>query len=106
MNISIQHFRAPNEEKISMRTIAFNLFPANEQEDFAWWCRKAAKRPDDFLVRAEVEDPGPGSGQPARREVIVKHVLSGKAMRYRAGPGSNWIMAFVDDLQAVYFYRP
>lgn len=103
MNMPIQHSQAPTKEKAPMRTVAFNLLPANEQEDFAWWRRKAGRMPDEFLVRAEEEDPFPGSGQPVRREVIVKHVPSGKAMRYRAGPGSNWIMAFVDDLQAGYF---
>jgi hypothetical protein len=106
MNI-VQHFGAPNEKKSAMKTIAFKLFPASEQEDFVWSCSHlGGKRPDEFLVRAEEEDPGPGSGQSVRREVIVKHLPSGKARRYGAGDGSSWISKFQDDLEAVYFHPP
>jgi hypothetical protein len=100
MNVPIEHVRVPNEMKAPMKTVPFDLFPADEQEYFVWSCRHWGKTRDEFLVRAEEEDVTPGPLQPLRREVIVKHVLSGNARRYGAGQGSNWISAFQDDLHA------
>ena len=87
-----------------MKTVPFDLFPANEHADFLWWCRRAGKSQTEFVVRAEEEDSVTGSTQPARREVIVEHLPSGHARRYSAGHGSDWISSFLDDLQAG-FYR-
>jgi hypothetical protein len=86
-----------------MKTIPFELFPVDEQEIFIASCRRAGKSQKEFIVRAEEEDPIPGSAQPARREVIVKHVPTGNAMRYNAGPGTNWDSAFLDDLVVGFF---
>jgi hypothetical protein len=88
---------------ISMRTIPFDLFPANEHEDFLWWCSRAGKSQSEFIVRAEQEDAAPDSPQPTRREVIVKHLPSGHARRYGASHGTNWISSFLDDLQAGFY---
>ena len=90
-----------------MRTIAFNLFPEDEQEDFRSSCARWRKSPNEFLVKAEEPDLPAGPPRPIQREVIVVHVPSAKARRYQAGRGSSWNAAFEDDLQALYFYtRP
>ena len=94
------------QEKVALvRTIAFNLFPEDEQEDFRSSCKRWRRNPDDFIVKAEEHDPAPGIVSPLRREVIVIHVPSAKARRYEAGHGSSWNAAFEDDLQALYFTR-
>jgi hypothetical protein len=86
-----------------MRTIAFNLFPQNEQDVFRSSCLRWLKSPDEFLVKAEEPDLPAGFPRSVQREVIVVHVPSAKARRYQAGHGSSWNAAFEDDLQAVYF---
>jgi hypothetical protein len=86
-----------------MRTVAFDLFPADEREDFISSCRRWRRNPEEFLVKAEEYDPPPGPPSPVRRDVIVMYVNSGKARRYEAGHGSNWNAAFEDDLQALFF---
>jgi hypothetical protein len=86
-----------------MRTIAFNLFPEDEQVDFRSSCVRWRKRPDEFLVKAEEPDLPAPLPRPIQREVIVVHVPTAKARRYQAGRGSSWNAAFEDDLQALYF---
>lgn len=86
-----------------MRTIAFNLFPEDEQEDFRSSCVRWRKSPDEFLVKSEEPDFPAGALRAIEREVIVIHVPSAKARRYQAGHGSSWNAAFEDDLQALYF---
>src|SRR5947208_918840 len=86
-----------------MRTIAFNCFPEGEQAAFRSSCLRWRKSPNEFLVKAEEVEVPAGLPRPIQREVIVVHVPSAKARRYRAGHGSSWNAAFEDDLQAVYF---
>ena len=92
-------------ENHPMRTIAFTLFPQDEQEDFRSSCKRWRKSPDEFLVKAEVDDPPAGPATPIQRDVLVVHVPTGKARRYTASSGTNWNSKFDDDLQAVYFAR-
>jgi hypothetical protein len=92
-------------ESHPMRTIAFTSFPRDEQDDFRFSCRRWRRNPDEFTVKAEENDPPPGSAMPMRREVIVVYSPTGKGRRYSAGGGTNWILTFSDDLQAVYFGR-
>jgi Protein of unknown function (DUF3606) len=84
-----------------MRTIAFALFPTDEQEDFRSSCRRWRKSPDEFRVTAEEEELGPPA--PIQRDVVVVHPPTGKARRYSAGSGTNWNIKFDEDLQAAYF---
>lgn len=86
-----------------MRTIAFERFPQDEQEDFRSSCKRWRKKPEEFVVRAEERDSSATSVTPLQRDVIVLHVPSGKARRYAAGNGTSWNAKFEDDLQAVYF---
>jgi hypothetical protein len=86
-----------------MRTIAFNLFPEEEQDVFKSSCLRWGMRPKDFLVKAEELDRPAGASRDVRREVIVIHIPSSKGRRYQAGNGSRWNSAFQDDLQALYF---
>ena len=96
-------FSKSTERVNSMRTIAFNLFPEDERDDFRSSCIRWRKSPDEFLVKAEEADLPAGPPRRIQREVIVTHVPSAKARRYRAGHGSSWNAAFEDDLQALYF---
>ena len=88
-----------------MRTIAFALFPQDEQDDFRSSCRRWRKSPGDFLVKAEEHDPPPGPATPLQRDVVVLHVPTGKARSYSAGSGTSWNSKFDEDLQAAYFAR-
>jgi hypothetical protein len=92
-------------ENHPMRTIAFTLFPSDEQEDFRSSCKRWRKSPEEFLVKAEEQDPPAGPATPIQRDVLVVHVPTGKARRYTASSGTNWNRKFDDDLQAVYFAR-
>jgi hypothetical protein len=92
-------------ESCLMRTIAFASFPQDEQDDFRSSCRRWRKSPDEFIVRAEEQDPPPGPPTSIQRDVIVVHEPTGKARRYSAGSGTSWNIKFEDDLQAVYFAR-
>lgn len=96
---------ATHVEVHPMRTIAFALFPQDEQDDFRSSCKRWRKNPDEFLVNAEEHDPPPGPATPIQRDVVVVHVPTGKARRYSASSGSSWNRKFDDDLQAVYFAR-
>ena len=102
---STNHLLSPIKGKTPMRTVTFNRFPADEQEDFISSCKRWHRNPNHFLVEAEEYDPPPGPPSGLRREVIVKHIPSGKARRYEAGHRSSWNAAFEDDLQALFFPR-
>jgi hypothetical protein len=95
--------RLSQRGETDMRTIAFNLFPEHEQDNFRSSCVRWRKRPNEFLVKAEETDVPAVPPMPIQRQVIVVHVSSAKARRYQAGQGSSWNAAFEDDLQALYF---
>ena len=95
----------PFLESYLMRTIAFALFPQDEQDDFRSSCRRWRKNPEEFLVKAEEQDPPPGPPTSTHRDVVVVHNPTGKARRYSVGNGTSWNIKFDDDLQAAYFAR-
>ncbi len=105
MTISTGLLLNPAKEKAPMRTVAFDLFSADEKNYFISSCWRWGKNPEEFRVRAEEEDlptPPPGT---VRREVIVNHLPSGNGRRYGAGHGSKWIVSFQTDLQAGFLQK-
>lgn len=87
-----------------MGTLPFPQFPEDEGEDFNAACRKYRARPEDFLIKAEVEPLGVGV-QPIRRQIILIHVPTALGRRYEGGHGSHWTIDFENDLASGVFLK-